>query len=63
MHGHRNIKITGQNDNMRAGDRSFEIVTAPTNLNFVSMKKLRGDLSLGMPTAVQSINFCLPVFD
>jgi len=56
-------QITGQNDNMRAGDKSFEIVTTPTNPNFISMKKLRGDLSRGMPTTIQSIIFCLPVFD
>ena len=57
-------QITGQNGPMKAGDdRSSEIVATQTNQNFISMKKLRGDLSRGMPTTVLSVIFCLPDFD
>jgi hypothetical protein len=46
--------ITGQNDNMKTGDKSFEIVATPTNETFISMRKLRGDLSRGMPPTILS---------
>jgi hypothetical protein len=28
-------QITGQNDNMKAGDKSFEIVATPINQNYI----------------------------